>query len=46
MIKKIRDTVPWIYVISDLTDEEIAETFYEQQLLKTRQEIDTNKTIG
>lgn len=46
VIKKIRDTVPWIYVISDLTGEGIAETFYEQQLLKTSQEIDTNKTIG
>ena len=35
MIKKVRKTVPWAYVISDLKDEEIVGTFCEKELLKT-----------
>ena len=30
MIKKVKNTVPWIYVISDLNAEGIVETFYEK----------------
>ena len=37
MIKKIKDTVPWTYVINDLNDEEIIGTFYETELQGTRQ---------
>ena len=37
MIKKVRNTVPWIYVISDLKGEEIVGTFYEKELQKTNQ---------
>ena len=37
MIKKIKNTVPWIYVINDLNDEEIIGTFYETELQGTRQ---------
>ena len=37
MIKKVKNTVPWTYVISDLKGEEIAETFYENELQKTNQ---------
>ena len=37
MIKKVKNTVPWTYVISDLKGEEIAETFYENGLQKTNQ---------
>ena len=37
MIKKIKDTVPWTYVIIDLNVEEIAGTFNEKELQKTNQ---------
>ena len=35
MIKKVRNTVPWIYFISALKGEEIVGTFYEKELQKT-----------
>ena len=38
MIKGVKNAVPWTYVISDLNDEKITETFYEKELLKTNQE--------
>ena len=38
VIKTIKNTVPWTYVINDLNDEEIIGTFYEKQLQKTNQE--------
>ena len=34
MTKKVKNTVPWTYVISDLTGEEIVGTFYEKELQK------------
>ena len=34
VIKKIKNTVPWIYVINDLNSEEITGTFYEKELQK------------
>ena len=34
VIKKIKNTVPWTYVINDLNDEGIIETFYEKELQK------------
>ena len=30
VIKKVQNTVPWTYVISDLNGEQIIETFYEK----------------
>ena len=30
VVSKIKNTVPWTYVINDLTGEEIIETFYEK----------------
>ena len=33
-IKNFRKSVPWTYVISDINDEEIVETFYEKELPK------------
>ena len=30
VVKKIKNTVPWTYIISDLNDEEIAGSFYEK----------------
>ena len=37
VIKKVKNTVPWTYVINDLNDEEIIGTFYEKELQKTNQ---------
>ena len=34
VVKKVRNTVPWTYVINDLNGEEIIETFYEKELQK------------
>ena len=36
-IKKIKDTVPWTYVINDLNGEEVIGTFYENELQGTKQ---------
>ena len=33
----MKDTVPWIYVISDLNGEKFAGRFYEKELQKTNQ---------
>ena len=37
VFKKVKNTVPWTYVISDLNSEEIIGTFYEKELQKTNQ---------
>ena len=37
LTKKVKNTVPWTYVISDLKGEEIVETFYENEFQKTNQ---------
>ena len=36
--KKVKNTIPWTYVINDLNGEEIIGTFYEKELQKTNQE--------
>ena len=38
VVKKVRNTVPWTYVINDLNGEEIIGTFYEKDLQKTNQQ--------
>ena len=38
VIKKVKNTVPWTYVITDLKGEEIIGTFYEKELQKTNQQ--------
>ena len=38
VIKKVKNTVPWTYVINDLNGEEIIGTFYEKELQKNNQE--------
>ena len=38
VISKIKNTVPWTYVINDLNGEEIIGIFYEKKLQKTNQE--------
>ena len=37
IIKKIKNTVQWTYVLNDLNGEEIIGTFYENELQKTNQ---------
>ena len=37
VIKSVKNTVPWTYVISDFKGEEIVGTFYEKGLQKTNQ---------
>ena len=37
-VSKIKDAVPWTYVISDLNDESITESVYKKELQKTDQE--------
>ena len=38
VIKKVKNTVPWTYVINDLNGEELIGTFYEKELQKTNQQ--------
>ena len=46
VIKKVKNTVPWTYVINDLNGEEIIGTFYEKELQKTdQQEFRIEKVI-
>ena len=37
VISKIKNTVPWTYIINDLNGEEITGSFYETELQKTNQ---------
>ena len=37
MIKKVKNNVPWIFVISDLKGEEIVRSLYKKELQKTNQ---------
>ena len=37
LITKVKNTVPWTYVISDLKDKEIVGTLFEKELQKTNQ---------
>ena len=37
MIKKVKNTAPWTYLISDLNGEEIIGKFYEKELQKINQ---------
>ena len=47
VIKNVKNTVPWTYVIDDLNSEEITGTFYEKELQKTNQEeFRIEKVIG
>ena len=46
VINKIKNTMPWTYVINDLNSEEIIGTFYEEELQHTSQnEFRIEKTI-
>ena len=46
VIKKVKNTVPWTYVISDFNGEEIVGTFYKKELQKTnRKDFIVEKVI-
>ena len=46
MIKKVKNTIPWTNITSDLKREEIVGTFYENELQKANQkEIRIEKVI-
>ena len=46
MIKKVKNTVLWTYVINDMNDNEFIVTFYEKELQKiNQQEFMTEKVI-
>ena len=46
VIKKIKNTVPWTYVISDLNKKKIVGNFYEKELQKENQkEFGVEKVI-
>ena len=46
VIKEVKNTVPWTYVINDLDGEEIIGIFYEKELQKTNhQEFRIEKVI-
>ena len=38
VIKKVKNIVPWTYVINDLNSDEIIETIYEKEIQKTNQQ--------
>ena len=46
VVSKIKNTVPWTYVINDLNGKEIIGTFYEKELQKTnRKEFRIEKVL-
>ena len=46
MIKKVKNTVPWTYIIGDLNGEEIVGMFCKKELQKTNQkEFSVEKVI-
>ena len=38
VVSKIKNTVPWTYIINDLNGKEIIGTFYEKELRNTNQQ--------
>ena len=46
LIKNVKNTVPWTYVVNDVKGEEIVGTFYENELQKRiKKEFRIEKTI-
>ena len=50
VIKKVKSTVPWTYVVEDLNAEEIVVTFYKKELQEANHEevngrIDKNEIV-
>ena len=38
VFKKVKNTVPWTYIINDLNGDDVIGTFYEKELQKTNQQ--------
>ena len=45
VIKKVKNTVPWTYVISDLKGKETGGTFYKKEFEKTNQNEFTAESV-
>ena len=45
MIKKVKNTVPWTYVVSDLKGEEIVGMFYEKEFPKKKKKKKKSKRV-
>ena len=45
VIKKVKNTVPWTYIISDLKSVEIVVTYYENELQKKKKEFRVENVI-
>ena len=46
VIKKVKNTVPWIYVINDFNDDKIVGTFYKKNLKKqNKKNLELKKLI-
>ena len=45
MIQKVKNTVPWTYVISDLNGQEIVGTFYKKDCKTNQNEFRVEKVI-
>ena len=45
IISKIKNTVPWTYVINDLNGEEIIGTFYEKELKQINKDLGQTKSL-
>ena len=39
VVRKIKNKVPWTYIINDLNGEEITGTFYEKEMQKINQKV-------
>ena len=40
MLKKVKNTVPWTFVIKEFNCEEVIGTFYDIDLQRTKQTVD------
>ena len=43
MIKKVKNTLRWTYIVNDVNGEEIVGTFYENKLQKNKKEFRIEK---
>ena len=46
VIKKVKTTAPWTYVVNDLNGEEIVGTFYEKELKKLKKQLKNYMSNG
>ena len=45
MIKKVKNTLRWTYIVNDVNGEEIVGTFYENKLQKTKRKFRVEEVI-